>query len=187
MNYLFEAALEIQSFLEKREWPYYFIGALAVLRWGEIRTTQDVDLTVFVGFGNEHDCIQAFLDKFESRIPDAVDFALKHRVMMLKASNKTPVDVSLGGLPFENEIATRASSYAFSDECSLFTCSAEDLIVLKAVADRTKDWVDIEGILIRQNTQLDFDYILDRLTPLCELKEAPYIIERLTKLIDETK
>jgi hypothetical protein len=33
----------------------------------------------------------------------------------------------------------------------LHTCSAEDLIVLRAFADRSKDWVDIEGVIIRQS------------------------------------
>jgi hypothetical protein len=43
MNSLFEAASEIQKTLEQRKWPFCFIGALAVMRWGEIRMTQDIE------------------------------------------------------------------------------------------------------------------------------------------------
>lgn len=62
------------------------------------------------------------------------------------------------------------------------TCSAEDLIVLKAFADRPKDWVDVEGVLIRQSTGLDWDYIRHHLTQLAELKEAPELVGRLERL-----
>lgn len=45
------------------------------------------------------------------------------------------------------------------------TRSAEDLIVLKAFADRPKDWLDIEGILIGQAAQLDWPYVRAQLAP----------------------
>ena len=38
----------------------------------------------------------------------------------------------------------------------LLTCSAEDLIVLKAFAARGRDWVDVEGIIVRQAGALDW-------------------------------
>ena len=108
-----------------------------------------------------------------------------NRVLLLLASNGVAVDISLAGLPFEQEMIERATSLSYSPDCSLVTCSAEDLIILKAFADRTKDWMDIEGILIRQNPGLDFNYIIERLTPLCELKEAPEIVEKLCHLVEE--
>lgn len=79
----------------------------------------------------------------------------------------------------------RATSFSYAPECSLITCSAEDLVVLKAFADRGKDWMDIEGILVRQDCGLDLEYIIDRLTPLCELKDAPEIVEKLHQFVEE--
>jgi hypothetical protein len=38
---------------------------------------------------------------------------------------------------------------------ALVTCSAEDLIVFKAFAGRERDWLDIEGIALRQRGRLD--------------------------------
>ena len=46
------AAIEIQQFCQAREWQFCIIGGLAVLRWGEPRATQDVDITLLTGFGN---------------------------------------------------------------------------------------------------------------------------------------
>jgi hypothetical protein len=77
----------------------------------------------------------------------------------------------------------RATSFEYLPDFDLITCSAEDLIVLKAFADRLKDWMDIEGIIIRQIENLDQSYIIDQLSPLCELKEAPEIITKLKSLL----
>ena len=185
MNPLLQAGLEFQQFIQGKKWPFCFIGGLAVIRWGEVRMTQDVDLSLLSGFGNEEIYIDALLSRFGSRISNAKDFALMNRVLLLLASNGVAVDISLAGLPFEQEMIERATSLSYSPDCSLVTCSAEDLIILKAFADRTKDWMDIEGILIRQNPGLDFNYIIERLTPLCELKEAPEIVEKLRHLVEE--
>ncbi len=184
MNLLVEAGLEIQNFMQKRRWHFCFIGGLAVIRWGEMRMTQDIDLCVLSGFGNEERYIDSLLKAFKPRISDAVNFALLNRVLLLSASNGLDIDLSFAGLPFEQQMIERASSFCFCKGCEpLITCSAEDLIVLKAFADRMKDWADIEGIIHRQRRQLDIDYVIEQLTPLCELKESPEIIENLHKLI----
>lgn len=51
--------------------------------------------------------------------------------------------------------------------------------MLKAFADRAKDWVDVEGIIIRQSGVIDWSYVQAQLAPLVELKEAPEILRRL--------
>jgi hypothetical protein len=45
--------------------------------------------------------------------------------------------------------------------------------------------VDVEGILIRQEGLLDWDYILSELKPLVNLKETPDILSRLQQLRQE--
>ena len=53
--------------------------------------------------------------------------------------------------------------------------------MFKAFADRPKDWVDVEGIIVRQQGRLDWTYVRSQLAPLVELKEAPEILDRLDK------
>lgn len=77
---------------------------------------------------------------------------------------------------------TRASEFNFLPEVTLLTCSAEDLIVLKAFADRPRDWVDIESVLVRQKDSLDWNYIDSTLSPLVAVKEAPHILAKLAAL-----
>ena len=187
MNPLFEAGLEFQDFIKEKNWPFCFIGGLAVIRWGEVRMTQDIDLCLLSGFGNEEFYINELLAKFKSRIQDAFNFALTNRVLLLSASNGVAVDIALSGLPFEKRMVEQATPFPFSRECSLLTCSAEDLIVLKAFSGRAKDWMDVEGILIRQGRNLDIDYIIEQLTPFCEVKQTPEIMDKLKDLIAQAR
>ena len=68
----------------------------------------------------------------------------------LRARSGVGLDIALGGLPIEESAVARSSLFTFPPDVPLRTCSAEDLIVFKAFADRPKDWVDIDGVLIRQ-------------------------------------
>lgn len=187
MNPLFAAGLELQEFMQARHWPFCFIGGLAVIRWGQARMTQDIDLAILSGFGNEQDYVEGLLRQFRSRIEDAKNFALANRVLLLSASNNVPVDISLTGLPFEQEMIKRASPFQYAPDCRLITCSAEDLIVLKAFANRAIDWMDVEGVLNRQKDNLDCHHVEQYLKPLCLLKEAPEILNHLKQLIKKNK
>ena len=180
---LLQSALEIQDFLEQKNWQFAFIGGLALFRWGQHRTTKDVDGTLLTMFTNEEQYVDAILARFASRISGAKEFALRNRVLLLTASNGVGIDFSFGGFPFEQQAVQRSSLYEYVKGCKLRTCSAEDLIVFKAFAARDQDWVDIRGILERQKGKLDIDYILENLRPLCELKEAPEIEERLKTML----
>ncbi len=183
MNSLFKAGLEIQNYLNSKKWPFCFIGGLAVIRWGEVRMTQDIDLCILSGFGSEKKYIDGLLRRFKSRIEDAKEFAITNRVLLLNASNDVPLDLTLSGLPFEKQMIDRATPFPYAPGFSLLTCSAEDLIVLKAFADRAQDWIDVRGIIIRQKGQLDIEYIFEHLTPLSELKESEGILDNLNDII----
>ncbi len=179
MNALIRAAADLQAVCEAQHWRFCFIGGLAVLRWGEPRETIDVDLTLITGFGNERAFVSVLLDAFPPRIEDAAAFAEHNRVLLLRAKSGVGLDIALGGLPFEELAVERSTRFTYPPDVSLRTCSAEDLIVLKAFADRPKDWVDIEGVIVRQARQLDWPYVRAQLAPLAELKDAPELLDRL--------
>jgi hypothetical protein len=58
------------------------------------------------------------------------------------------------------------------------------LIVYKAFADQPRDWVDVEGILLRQQGRLKLELVFSELTPLSDAKESPEIMCKLRSLID---
>ncbi len=150
-----DAALELQASLESIGLPYCFIGGVAVQRWGEPRLTVDADATVLSHWDDDTRLTDALLAVFAGRRPDSREFALQHRVLLLRASDGTPLDIALGAIPFEQRSVGRASVWHLPGERKLLTCSAEDLIVHKAFAARDRDWVDIDGVLARQGSSLD--------------------------------
>jgi len=154
-----------------------------VLRWGEPRLTRDIDLTILASFGAEAAVVDGLFDRFEARIDDARRFALRNRVVLLRAANGVPVDIALGALDFEQRAVERASLWDVK-EAQLLTCSAEDLIVHKAFAGRDRDWLDVDGIVTRQGDHLNSDLVLLELAPLAELKSDYDAIDRLRVLID---
>lgn len=181
---IIETARRIQTFLEEKKWRFCFIGGVALQVWGEPRLTNDVDLTIMTGFGGEEIYVRALVEKFVPRIENAEAFALRNRVLLLKTTDEIGIDISFGALPFEEEATRRASYQNYLPEISLKICSPEDLIVLKAFADRTRDWADIETVVIKQKN-LDWNYISLQLSPLVELKDAPEILDKLEKLKSE--
>ncbi len=102
---------------------------------------QDADLTVLTGFGGEPPFVDALLAAFEGRRPDARDFALRYRVLLLEAGNGIPLDVSLGAMPFEERAVARASRQADRLQEALIWQELRPLLDLKdspETADRLR-------------------------------------------------
>ena len=125
------------------------------------------------------------MEHFEGRIPDAIRFAKQNRILLLIDDRKTSIDIALGGFSFEKNMIERSSEWGTPQRGTITTCSAEDLIVLKAFADRPQDWIDVENVLIRQGDRLDRDLVVQELEPLVALKEEPAILERLKTLFQK--
>ena len=145
--------------------------------------TRDLDLTIITGFGGEAAYIDTLLSAYPQRIPDAREFALQNRVLLLKSQDNIGIDIALGALPFEEQCVARSRKIEMLPGVSLRLCTPEDLIVLKSFASRVRDWEDVRGILVRQGAEnLDWKYILKELEVLAELKQEPEIVERLLEL-----
>lgn len=183
MNPLFLAAREICDFLTRHDWPHCLIGGLAVQHWGEPRTTLDADFTLLTGWGGEEVYVDKLLDVFNGRVSGARDFALSRRVLLIRASNGVDVDITLGALPFEAEMVSRAVLVDFMPGVQLPCCTADDLFVMKAFAARSRDWADLEGIAARQSGKLDIRHIERHLAELCELKGDPDIFPRAQRIL----
>jgi hypothetical protein len=182
VNALFAAAADVHAFFAGHGWRSTIIGGLAVQRWGEPRQTRDVDLTLLTGLGGESRFVDAILARYPGRIPDARRFALDHRVVLIDTAAGIPVDIALAGLPFEARVIDRSTPFHVGGGTPFPTCSAEDLLVLKAFAGRVQDWLDIEGVIVRQGTGLDRELVLNELRPLLALKEDAETERRLVEL-----
>jgi hypothetical protein len=187
---VYRVAHELQLRCASEGWRFCLIGGLALQRWGEPRETIDVDVTLLAGFGQEERFVNKIVSWYAPRVVEVVEFAITNRVVLVKAASGVGIDIALGCLPFEESAVERASDYEFLPGTSLRTASAEDLIVMKAFASRPKDWIDVEGMVVRQGNAIDWGYVQEQLAPLVELKGEPEIITRLEgvrRSVDETR
>lgn len=185
MNEVYRAAFELQSFCARQKWQFCFIGGLAVQRWADPRQTEDADLTLLTGFGEEEKFVDPLLRSFRARDAAERSVAILRRVLFLESSEGVPLDVALAGFPFEENCVARAADWRITDEVSLRICSAEDLIVHKAFAARDLDWADVASIVMRQGEKLKVEQIWAELRPLVELKEEPAILAKLQTIFDQ--
>jgi len=181
MDPQFKAIWEVHQFFKKEGIPYVLIGGIALQWWGEPRFTRDVDVTILVDLGKEEEIIKKILNTFHPRISNALEFALKHRVCLVKNKEGYEIDISLGIPGYEAEVIKRAVRCKLDKRRSVNICSAEDLIIHKAVAGRAQDLIDIEGIILRQGRKLDIKYIRKWLREFSNILESKEIIECFEK------
>ena len=167
-----EAAIEVARFLEERGVPYFVIGGLALQYWGEPRLTHDVDITVLVEPERLEEFVKEVLSTFEPRIPNAFQFAMRHRVLLVRTKGGVPVDISLGLPGYEEVALERAVLVECPGGGRLRIIGPEDLIIHKCVAGRSRDLEDVESILVRQRLKLDLGYIRRWLRAFSEVVEG---------------
>jgi predicted nucleotidyltransferase len=113
---------------------------------------------------------------------------LENRVLLLRGSEGIGIDVALGCLPFEEQAIRSAVDVELEPGARVRICRPEDLLVMKAFADRGQDWLDIRGILIRQRDQpLDWAHIRKQLKPLAQAKAKPELLEQLERVRREVE
>lgn len=163
------------------------IGGVAVSILAEPRYTADADAVILL---NAEDLPRllavAKQEGFVPRIENAEQFARRNRVLLLQhTESAVNVDISLGVLPFEMEMVERAMLYqAGSLELPLPT--PEDLIVMKAVAHRPKDILDIKAIVARY-PKLDRQRIQFWIEQFAEALETPELWTDVAPLLRKAK
>jgi hypothetical protein len=127
----------------------------------------------------------AQVEGLKPRLADAVDFARRSRVVLLTHEESgIDVDISLGLLPFEIEAVERSQEYQ-TGSLIIRLPTPEDLIILKAVAHRPKDMLDIQAVIAAQ-PQLDTERIAFWVRQFADLLETPEIWTDVARLLKGT-
>ena len=169
--------------LRSEKVPGVVIGGVAVVLHGYARFTRDLDVLVSLNHSRLHAFV-ASSEKFgfTGRVPDVVGLAGSSRMVLLKhQATDFPLDVSLGTLEFE-EIVIERASHVKIHRINIPVATPEDLIILKAIADRPQDIADIDHLL-RENPQVDRPYIRRVLTAFSGILERPDISEQVEMLL----
>ncbi len=170
--------------LRRLRLPHVLIGGVAVSQLSQPRATADIDLLVMLEgddrLGDLHQAAESC--GFVSRIPDAVQFALRNRVLLLRhQATGIAVDLSLGLLPFEREVIERSTVHPVGG-LQLPLPAVEDLIILKAVAHRERDLQDIR-MLAAANPGLDAKRVRDVVAEFARALDMPEMLDDLAPLL----
>ena len=173
----------LQQLIERFDHQGMIIGGVAISLLSEPRLTADADAVLLVDTDN----LPLLLDVaqqvgLEPRIDDVISFAQRSRVVLLKhMETGISVDISLGLLPFEVEAIERSKLHPVGNLLVRIP-TVEDLIILKAVAHRPKDMLDIASLIAAQ-PNLDIDHIAFWVKQFAEVLETPEVWTELKALL----
>ena len=184
---LLSALRDLVAWSQKEHIRSVIIGGVAASLLGRPRLTRDIDAVVLLDSKRWEKFLtvgQQF--GFEPRIQDPLIFARKNRILLV---NHKPtgidVDISLGALPFEEEAIERAVSSEVAG-VNIPLPTPEDLIIMKAVAHRPIDMIDIQAVL-DVHPDLDLHRIRRWVKEFSEVLEMPEILNDLERILGQSK
>lgn len=150
---------DVVSLLQKCDVPHALIGGLAVSARGHSRLTADVDLIVAIDTQRAIELAAALADtRFQPLFSEVQEVIERAFILpLIHRDTKVKVDLAIGVSGFERQAVARAES------CNVLgtdvaVATAEDLIIMKALAGRPRDEQDLRGMVIAQGAQLDWEY-----------------------------
>lgn len=181
------ALADLMRWMSEEEIAGVIIGGVAASLLGRPRLTRDVDALI-LGDAIGWDRIIESLRRYDitPRIDDPLDFARRTRVLLLRhVPSSVDVDVSLGALPFEREAVDRASILDVGP-LRVRLPSVEDLLIMKALARRPRDWSDIEGLL-DVNAEVELDRVRKWLREFASVLDMPEIQDDFERMLRERR
>jgi predicted nucleotidyltransferase len=181
---LLDALDALQHLLSRFDNKGVIIGGAAVSILGRARFTEDVDAMFLLSNKDLPRLLEMAKEEgIEPRVDHAVDFARKNRVLLLKHTiTDTGIDISLGALPFEEEMVERGMLYEVDEALQLRLPTPEDLIIMKAIAHRPKDLEDIRTIADKY-PNLDVKRIEKWVKAFGEVLETPELWNLINSLL----
>lgn len=183
----FKVFRDFVRWIKTEKIPGVIIGGVAASILGRPRVTRDIDSLVIIDETHLKEFVQSGKHfGFIPRVDNIFTFARKTRVLLMKhRPTGIDIDISLGALPFEHESIKRAVWTDVGD-FKLPISSPEDLIIMKAVAHRQRDLIDIEAIL-DVHTNLNLKRIRKWVKEFSSALEMPEILKDLEKILKRKK
>lgn len=181
----FRAVLEsLQNLLDKFDNQGVIVGGIAVGFLGKPRFTADIDAVILLSTQDIPKFLElASMENIYPRIQKVEEFARRNRILLLKhLPTEIAIDISLGILPFEEEMVERSSIKSFAN-LLIRLPTPEDLIIMKAVAHRPKDLEDIRAIA-RNYRDLDIERINKWINAFGEALEMPDLWDAIKQLLE---
>lgn len=151
---LIEGFIQLNTFFQDHKIRYCIIGGLAAGYWGIPRFTKDVDFTVVSRTGN----LTPLLTLMKKNNFHIVEKGPGQMQITGHDSLRFEADIILAETDYQDWVVQRARPVPMFNITAPI-CSPEDLIILKLIANRRQDLLDIENVLKNCANQLDKKYL----------------------------
>jgi predicted nucleotidyltransferase len=177
------ALADLAQWLDEAGVSSMIIGGVAASVLGQLRLTQDIDVLAIAPESRWIELLNAGARHgITPRIPDTIAFAARSRVLLMRhEASGIDIDLTLGGLAFEEAAVSRSRCHAIGG-LTIRLPSVEDLLVMKAVAGRPKDIQDIEGLLAA-NPNVDVTFVRHWVREFATAMSMPTLLEELEKVL----
>ncbi len=137
------------------------IGGVAVAVWGEPRVTRDVDLKVLLGRDDAERLMTALMPDYVSLLSDPRRALRQQAMLFVQDTAGTRLDLLLADTPYDVLAIQRGRDVELQPGVTIRLCSPEDLVIYKLISTRLRDHEDAQGVIRRQGSNLDDEYVLD--------------------------
>ena len=159
------AISKVVDLLNSMKIEYALIGGVAVARYGIIRPTRDIDVLLYI----EKIRIPDFLKKLKNE-----GYTFDEKTVLKELSDdyfssveykKISIDILLPSIPFFRKILKGSKKVEMFGKV-VPVIDVNDLIILKSIAFREQDKVDIKGIVAAGSERIDISYIHSQIKTL---------------------
>ncbi|MBL8271557.1 nucleotidyl transferase AbiEii/AbiGii toxin family protein [Steroidobacter sp.] len=180
---LLKPLLDLGRWLDAIQAQSVIVGGVAASFLGRPRFTQDIDALAIISESEWSAAVGAASNYgIVPRIDDAVEFARRSRVLLLRhQETQIDIDIILGGLPFEEDAVTNGKRHIIGG-VTVRLPKVEDLVIMKAVAHRPRDLQDIEGLL-QVHPNLDLSGVRQWVREFASVTGMSELIEDFDKLL----
>jgi hypothetical protein len=135
----------IHRALDRARIPHAFGGAIALAYYATPRATIDIDINVFVSTDRYHGIVTLLRRVGVDELPDASDAVRDRQIRAWWGPN--PIDVFFAYEAVHEAMKDSTRTVPFG-RTTIPILAPEHLFVVKAFYDRSKDWIDLEQMLM---------------------------------------
>jgi hypothetical protein len=159
------------------------VGGVAASILGRPRATRDIDaLTMLAEDKWAAALYAAERHGIAPRIEEPLEFARRTRVLLLRhVESGIDIDLILGRLPFEEQAIARGKFHDLGG-VRVKLPTVEDLLIMKAIAQRPRDLRDMEGLL-DANPDANVDTVRQWVREFSNAMTMPDLLEGFEKLM----
>jgi predicted nucleotidyltransferase len=182
----FEISLRnLDLYFSENSVEYVIIGGIAVIVYGEQRTTRDIDATILCELEDLDSFHKLMVKRFTPAFKGTLDYFKRNFILPVDdPDTDLRIDIAAGLTEFDKNVIKRKIKRKYG-KVEIFVCSLEDLIIYKLFAGRDQDVSDVKSLIVKNN-KIDKKYLSETAEKFREL-EREDISENLNKLLRDAR